>query len=153
MAQAAQAQAQNALNGAQGGGQNADGGQWNPGQNQGNNQQGQWNNQANQAGPNQGGIGAGDRNYKDQAPYTVKAEVSQSQENETGKILASTFVKDSRPIRGESKITLKDVAAAAQAEQTDEVDNERITPQAQRIVREYFGSMEREALPSTQPAR
>lgn len=152
--QAAQANAQDALNGAQGAGQNGAGqGQWGNNPIQGNGQQGQWNGQAGFAGPNQGGIGAGDRNYKQQAPYTVKQEVSQSQEDEQGKVLASTFVKDNRPIRGESKITLKDVAAAAQADQTDEVDNERISPQAQRVVREYFGSMEREAAPSTQPAR
>jgi hypothetical protein len=105
------------------------------------------------AGPNPGGIGAGDRTYKQQAPFTVKQEVSQSQDDEKGKILASSFVKDSKPIKGDSKVTLKDVAAAAQAEQTDEVDTERISPQAQKAVREYFSSMEREATPATQPAR
>ncbi len=152
-AQGAQAAAQNALNGGQGGGgNNADGGQWAMnGQIEGNGEEGMWDGQAAPAGPNQGGIGAGDRSYKAQAPFTVKQEVSQSQDDEKGKLLASTFVKDSKPIKGESKVTLKDVAAAAQAEQTDEVDTERISPQAQKVVREYFGSMEKEA-PAPAPA-
>jgi hypothetical protein len=147
----AQADAQAALNGGNPGGQNAAGGQWAmDGQIQGNGQEGEWDGMARPAGPNQGGIGAGDRTYKAQAPFTVKQEVSQSQDDDKGKLLASSFVKDSKPIKGDSKVTLKDVAAAAQAEQTDEVDTERISPQAQKVVREYFSSMEKEA-PAQQP--
>jgi hypothetical protein len=150
----AQAAAQDALNGGNPGGQNPGGGQWDMNGNiQGNGQEGEWDGMARPAGPNPGGIGAGDRTYKQQAPFTVKQEVSQSQDDEKGKILASSFVKDSKPIKGDSKVTLKDVAAAAQAEQTDEVDTERISPQAQKAVREYFSSMERETTPATQPAR
>jgi hypothetical protein len=155
-AQAAQADAQAGLNGGQPGGQNANGGQWAQGNNMGNQQEGEWNGMAGPAGANPGGIGAGDRNFKSPAPFTVKPEVSQSQDNESGQLLASTFVKDSKPIRGESTVTLKDVAAAAQADQTDEVDQERISPQAQKVVREYFGAMERAAAatstPQNQPA-
>ncbi len=153
-AQAAQAQAQNAMNGnGKAGQQGQGGGQWNPNGNiQGQNQPGQWNGQAGQAGPNQGGIGAGDRNYKQQAPYAVKAEISPSQDDEKGRILASNYIKDNKPFKGQSTETLKQVAEAAQKEQTDEIDQERISRQAQKVVKEYFGSMEKEEPQQAPPA-
>jgi hypothetical protein len=150
--QAGQDQAENAMNGQagnQGGNQQ---GNWNGGQNgQGQNQNNQWNGQAGFAGPNNGGIGAGDRNYKNQAPYGVKKEVSPSQDDEKGKILASNFIKDNHPIRGKSEMSLKDVARAAEKEQTDEVDEERVSRSAQKVVREYFNSMEKEDAASPSP--
>ena len=105
-------QAMNAMNGQAGNqGQGQNGGQWQGnGQIQGNGQQNQpWNGQQGPAGPNQGGIGAGDRNYKEQAPYAVKPEVSPSTDNEKGRIIASTLVK-AGAIKGESKAELKQIA-------------------------------------------
>jgi len=155
--QAAQAQqgAQDAINGkgAQAGGN--DPGNWDGGNNaQAQNNPGQWNGQPGPGDPNQGGIGAGDRTFKQQAPFAVKKEVSQSQDNEEGKILASNFIKDNKPIKGDSKLSLQDVARSAQKEQTDEVDNERVSRAAQKVVREYFKSMEDDAAaaPSTAPS-
>lgn len=154
--QAAQAQqgAQDAINGkgAQAGGN--DPGNWGGNNAQAQNNPGQWNGQPGQGDPNQGGIGAGDRTFKQQAPFAVKKEVSQSQDNEEGKILASNFIKDNKPIRGESKLSLQEIARSAQKEQTDEVDNERVSRSAQKVVREYFKSMEDDAAaaPSTAPS-
>ena len=159
MAQAAQGQAQNAMNGnaaaGQGGqGQNGNGngnkpggqqgnnGQW--GQGQQGNQPGQPNNQNGPAGPNGGGQAAGDRTYKAQAPYTVKPEMSPSQDDEKGRILANSFVKDDKPLKGSSSASLKDVAAAAEQEQTDEIDQDHVSRQAEHTVHEYFRSMQEE---------
>jgi hypothetical protein len=144
-AQAAQAQAQQAMNGNapanNPGPQGAGGANWNPNANMQGNQNQQWGGEKNFAGPNQGGQAAGDRNYKDQAPFSVKQEISPSQDDEKGRILASNYIKDNNPIRGNSTESLKQVADRAQTEQTDEIDQERISRQAQHAVREYFKSM------------
>ncbi|MBV8780048.1 MAG: hypothetical protein JO353_01510, partial [Phycisphaerae bacterium] len=51
--------------------------------------------------------------------------------------------------KGESKAQLKDVAASAIKDPTDEIDQDRISRQAQSVVRKYFNSMEQDA--TTQP--
>jgi hypothetical protein len=157
MAAAAQQAAGN-LNGngnQQGQGQNLQQGVWNGGNVAGNpqNQNQPWNGQVAPAGANQGGQGAGDRTYKAQAPYQVKQEVSQSEDIESGTILANTLVKD-KSIKGESKAKLSEVAAAALSEQTDEVDQERISRQAQKVVKGYFETLQHEAggAPAAAPA-
>ena len=85
----------------------------------------------------------------------MKQEVAPSQDNNKGKILASTFVKDNKPMAGSSKEGLKEAVRAAQEEAADEVDQDRISKQAQKAVRDYFNAMERDADPSapaTQPS-
>jgi len=148
MAQAA-GQAAGGLNGnqpGQGQGQNNQQGVWNGGQVAGDpkNQNQPWQGQAGPAGANQGGQGAGDRTYKAQAPYQTKMEISQSEDIASGKILANTLVKD-KSIKGESKAKLSEVAQAALSEQTDEVDQERIGKQAQKVVKGYFETIQEEA--------
>ncbi|WP_428940797.1 hypothetical protein [Fontivita pretiosa] len=150
--QAAQADAQNAMNGNNPGGQGDGGGQWNANANLAGNNQQQGQLQPGFAGPNPGGIGAGDRTYKSAAPFGVKPEISPSQDDEKGKLLASSFIKDNKPFKGASIETLKQVAESALKEQTDEVEQERISRQAQRAVREYFNSMEKEAAGAAAPA-
>jgi hypothetical protein len=158
MAAAAQnAAAGNAPNGNNpaGGQQNNQQGQWNGGQVAGDpKKQGQWNGQAGPAGANQGGQGAGDRTYKAQAPYQVKQEVDSSEDIESGAILANTLVKD-RSIKGESKAQLSKVAASALNEATDEIDQERISRQAQKVVKGYFETLQHEAAaaPAATPAK
>jgi len=147
-AQAA-AQAAGGLNGNQPGGQqgqaNNQQGVWNGGDVKGDpKNQGEWNGQAGPAGANQGGVGAGDRTYKAQAPYQVKQEVSQSEDIEGGAILANTLVKD-KSIRGESKAKLTEAAKVALSQETDEVDQERISRQAQKVVKGYFETLQQEA--------
>ena len=150
--QAAQNGAQQAMNGANAGqagngGQPGGNGQWpgnNGGQVGGPPPNGQWQGGANNGlAPNNGGQGAGDRSGKAYAPYTVKAEVSPSQDIETGRLLASTFVK-AGTVKGESKEQLKEVAASAMKDATDEIDQQRVSRQAQKVVREYFSSMQKD---------
>ncbi len=151
--QAAEQDAQNAMNGqgAQAAG-NQPGGQQGGQQGQQGQQPGQWNGQANNGlQPNNGGFGAGDRSGKVQAPFQVKKEVSPSQDDENGKILASNYIKDNKPIRGESKVSLRDVARAATDEKSDEIDDERISRSAQKVVREYFSSMEHDDATTPSP--
>lgn len=115
----------------QAGGEN---GQWQPGD------------PADQKGNGMGGagIGNGGKAEKQEAPYAVKSEMSPSQDNKDGKILAATFVKASA-LKGESKVELSNIAASAEKEATDEVDQERVTRSAQKAVRDYFKSMEQDA--------
>ncbi|HVT88990.1 MAG TPA: hypothetical protein VHD56_09070 [Tepidisphaeraceae bacterium] len=142
-AQAAQQAAQGAMGGNKPGGQNGQGaGMWNPNGNiMSNGQRGQGQLTNARSGPNQGGIGAGDRTYKNAAPYQVKQEIDPSQDDEKGRILASNYIKDNKPNKGQSTETLKEVADRAQKEQVDEIDQERISRQAQKAVKEYFNSM------------
>lgn len=90
------------------------------------------------------GIGAGGRAPNEQAPFGMKRETSPTQNQDKGRVLASTFIKDNKPIKGAAQADLKDVANAAQQEAADEVDQERIGRSAQNVVKEYFGSLEKE---------
>jgi hypothetical protein len=148
--QAAQQAAQEAAGQCQAGGQQAKPGQqgnqqW-AGNNNGGWKQGQ-NNQGNPK-PNQGqggfGIGAGPRDYKEEAPYDVKQEVDKSEDIDGGKILASTLVK-ARSEKGKSSVGLQQMAQRAQQEATDEVEQDRIGKAAQQAVKEYFRSVAEDA--------
>ena len=50
-----------------------------------------------------------------------------------------------KSIKGESKAQLQEVAAAAEKEATDEVDQERISRQGQEIVKGYFETIQQDA--------
>ncbi len=143
-------QAQDALNGqqpGQGGQQQGKDGQGEEGAGQGQADKGQ--DQGGQPGNKNGmmaggGIGQGDRSAKQAAPFSVKQEISQSQENDKGKILASRWVK-AGSFKGESKAELADVAASAEQLQSDEVEQERITGQAREAQKKYFNSLQQES--------
>jgi hypothetical protein len=144
-AAAAAADAAQGLNGqGKGGGQQPGQGKW-----QGN-QNGQWKQGDNRQfkGPNNGmggaGIGAGDRSAKEQAPYAVKEEISKSDDIEGGKILASTLIK-AKSIKGESHVGSSNVSAPPEQDQTDEVEQERISRPAQQAVKEYFSAWQKDA--------
>lgn len=101
---------------------------------QGNPNKGQGNGQG---GP---GKGAGGQAGVSEAPFAIKQEVSKSENQKGGRIIAATLIKaDSE--KGESKADLKDVAKAAEQADTDEVDSERVSRQAQKAVKDYFGSL------------
>jgi len=91
------------------------------------------------------GQGAGGRAKNSQAPFGVKQQVSPTQDNGTGRILAINTIKDNNPNKGKSTISMKEAAEAAQKEAADEVDSERISKAAQNAVKNYFNSMEKEA--------
>jgi hypothetical protein len=89
-----------------------------------------------------------------QAPFGVKRETSPSQNQKDGRLLASTFIKDNKPLKGEAQAGLREVIAAAEQEAADEVDAERVSRSAQRVVKEYFGSLTEEPTapaPAPQP--
>jgi hypothetical protein len=67
-----------------------------------------------------------------------------SQEDEKGRILASFFIKDNNPNKGSSTETLKEVADRALNEQTDEIDQERVSRPAQKAVKDYFSTVAQE---------
>jgi hypothetical protein len=94
--------------------------------------------------PGGGKQGFGGHLYKTAAPYTVKQVFSPSQDNPNGRILASTLVK-AGALRGEKHAELRDVAVAAQQDAPDEVDQDRVSRQAQSAVKEYFRSMEEDS--------
>ena len=128
--------------GGQGDGKGKGQGQWgqNPG---GNGQQGRGQGNG-PAGWNQGGQGAGARDYKSPAPFNVKKELSPGEKDNSGKVLSGWFVK-SDSIKGESREQFKEVVISAQKDATDDVEQERIPVQAQKVVRDYFDSMQRDA--------
>jgi hypothetical protein len=143
-------QAAGGLNNGQGQGQ----GQGQPDQQQAGNwqgQQGDWapgdpnqqggNNQGQGGGPGQA---MGDRTYKAQAPYGVKQEVSTSEDIDDGRVLASTFIK-AKNEKGTSAAQLQEMVTPTEQEATDEVDQERVSRQAQKVVRDYFKSVHDEA--------
>jgi hypothetical protein len=89
-------------------------------------------------GPGRGGGGGGNA---DAAPYGIKKEIDPSQNNETGRILASTFVK-AGTVKGESKVQLSQAAESAMKDATDEVDEETVSKESQKVVHDYFQTMQ-----------
>jgi hypothetical protein len=99
------------------------------------------------------GQATGGRPKADQAPYGVKEEISKSADNQKGKLLASNYVKDNQPIKGQAKENLKEIADAAEHDAAEEVDTDRVSRQASKAVKDYFGSMgEEEPAAQTPPA-
>ena len=109
---------------------------------------GQWaaGDPAGKQGAGMGGPGQGDGGVapKAEAPAGFKQEIAPSPEDEKGRILASTFVK-ADSIKGDAKIELSKTIEEAQKQATDEIDQERVSHQAQKVVQEYFRSVEKDA--------
>jgi hypothetical protein len=148
MADAAQQGGQGNQAGQQGGGQNpggaetggagqADANQQGQGQGGGEGNEFKLGNPENRGGGQGAGGGPGQasgaRPKPQVAPFAVKPEVSHSDTIDKGKILASSFVK-ADALKGESKAQLHSVTEAAETEQTDEVDNSRVSRQAREAV-------------------
>jgi hypothetical protein len=108
-------------------------------------QHGEWRpGDTNRAGRGQGGPGRGNGGGigKEEAPYAIKKEAAPVQDIENGKILASTFVK-AGTVKGESKVELSKVAEAALKDTTDEVDEEAVSKESQKVVKDYFETMQK----------
>ncbi len=109
-------------------------------------QKGEWRAGDPKAGKGQGqggpGIGNGGVASKSPAPFGTKTEMSPSQDNDAGKVLASSFIK-AGTIKGESKAQLSNVAASAIKDAPDEVEQDRVSRQAQQVVKEYFETMQK----------
>lgn len=124
----------------EGDGQGQGGG--NPGQ-----QPGQWNDGQDRqpgAGMAGGGVGSGDRNFKEAAPFGTKIEKAPQQLDEKGKLLAVTLIK-AGALTGEAKQELREVTEAAAREAAEEVKSERVGRAAQGAVKGYFQSLAPEA--------
>jgi hypothetical protein len=89
-------------------------------------------------GPGKGGGGGGDAGA---APYGIKKEIDPSQNNDTGRILASTFVK-AGTVKGDAKVQLSAAAESAMKDATDEVDEDAVSKESQKVVHDYFQTMQ-----------
>ncbi|MFN4241775.1 MAG: hypothetical protein ACK4PI_00905 [Tepidisphaerales bacterium] len=87
-----------------------------------------------------GGQGAGDRSFKEVAPFAVRPDRAPTQTDERGRVLASSFVR-AGAIKGEATEELKDVVRSNEQQAAEEVDTERVGRAAQRTVRQYFNSL------------
>ena len=140
-AAAGQQMANNGGQGQQGGGQGQQMGQagnqgGQPGGQQGQQGQQQGGQAGNQGGVAQGGVGAPGV----VAPFQVKQELSQSQTNEKGQIIASTFVKAPSQ-KGESHAKLNTVVVPKVDGGDWPVGNERIPTGVQKAVKDYFDTL------------
>ena len=87
------------------------------------------------------GHGNGGQATEQQTPYTVKREIDPTRSNDTGRILASSFVK-AGTVKGDSRLGLEQAAAAAERDQADEVDEESVSKDSQKVVKQYFQTMQ-----------
>lgn len=107
--------------------------------------------------PNQGngmggpGQGRGGEGQVAPAPHAFKDEVSKSHDDEEGRVIASTLIK-AEALKGESKAAIQEIVESETKEATDEVDQQRVSRQAQKAVREYFQSMAKDAGATPPPA-
>ncbi|HEX4797030.1 MAG TPA: hypothetical protein VH370_24780 [Humisphaera sp.] len=138
---------QNGQGQGQGQGQNGAG----QGPGQGQQGQGEWaqgdprNQGAGSGGP---GVSAGGkRPNPTEAPFGTKTELSQSQTNDKGRILASSFVKAPAE-RGTSNMSLSQVAESEIKDATDEVQQDRIPRSSWNAVKGYFDTLKKTDQPS-----
>jgi hypothetical protein len=75
------------------------------------------------------------------SPATFKQELDPSKDIATGKILASRYVKAGID-PGRSTAGLKDVAASAQKDAPDDIDQDHVPREAQEAEKEYFSAMQ-----------
>jgi hypothetical protein len=125
-------------------GQNGQQGQQGQGQNPGQPGHGQWaaGNPQNQQGQGDGNPGqaSGARPGPQEAPFGVKQELSESQTDEKGKVLASSFVKAGTVV-GESKAGLSNAVLQEKQDAADQVDEDRIPRASAQAVKNYFQTL------------
>jgi hypothetical protein len=112
-------------------------------------QEGQNPSQNGQGGQNRmggagGGLGPGGGKMGiAQTPYHSKQELDPSKDIESGKILASRFIKAGID-PGKSSAALRDATAAAVQDAPDEVEQEHIPLEAQQAEKQYFSAMQQD---------
>jgi hypothetical protein len=89
--------------------------------------------------PNQGKGGA--KMGIAMAPATFKQELDPSKDNESGKILASRYVKAGID-PGKSSAGLRDAALSAQKDAPDDIDQDHVPREAQEAEKDYFSAMQ-----------
>lgn len=106
--------------------------------------QGQWRaGDPNRPGGGMGGAGQGQGGLAPEAPapFDSQAQHSPSQDSGRGRVLARTFVRDGLTVIGEAKAELRRTAQSEQERAAEEVEQQRISRQAQRATREYFKAL------------
>jgi hypothetical protein len=96
--------------------------------------QGGWSNK-----PGQGGARMG----ISMAPANFKEELDPSKDNTQGKILASRYVKAGID-PGKSTAGLREVAASAQKDAPDDIDQDHVPREAQESEKDYFSAMQQQ---------
>lgn len=99
--------------------------------------------------PHQNGVGRGHSDLglgavasKEQNFYGVKEEMDANQNIDNGKILASRFVK-ADPLKNKSTLQLSPAAKSAIQDSTDEVDDEAVSKESRKVVKNYFETIEK----------
>ena len=95
-----------------------------------------------------GGAGVangGQDRHKTPAGFDIKTETDTGVENEKGKILANTMIKDNQPVKGEAKLGLAQVTESVQKQAADEVDEDRVSGPSRKAAEDYFRTMNRDA--------
>lgn len=77
------------------------------------------------------------------SPATFKQELDPSRDNGQGKILASRYVKAGID-PGKSTAGLREVAASAQKDAPDDIDQDHVPREAQDAEKEYFSAMQQQ---------
>jgi hypothetical protein len=132
------AEAASGLNGPNGGNSSGDDASGGTGQNQnrpngtGAGGNGKW-------GPNPGK--GGSKMGIAMAPATFKQEMDPSRDIESGKILASRYVKAGID-PGKSNAGLRDAAASAEKDAPDDIDQDHVPREAQQAEKDYFSAMQ-----------
>lgn len=78
------------------------------------------------------------------APATFKQQFDPSRENDKGKILASRYVKAGID-PGKSTAGLKAVAASAEKDAPDDIDQDHLPREAQQAEKDYFSAMQNQS--------
>jgi hypothetical protein len=89
-------------------------------------------------------VGFQTRDAPDAVQHTVTPNVAPTDSDPSGRLLASSFVKDNAPLKGASTAGLSHVAESAEQDATDEVDEDRIPRSAQNAVKEYFQTLKQD---------
>jgi len=100
----------------------------------------------NQQGKGSGGPGIGNGlrpNNETATPFNVDKEKDVAGDSKDGRILASTLIH-TKAEKGQSTLTLQDVARSAEQNATGEIDPEHISGQAKKALIEYFKTMREE---------
>jgi hypothetical protein len=103
----------------------------------------------NKGGNQMGGAGianGGQDRRKTPSGFDIKTETDTGVENEKGKILANTMIKDNQPVKGESKLGLAQVTESVQKQAADEVDEDRVSGPSRKAAEDYFRTMNRDAV-------
>src|SRR2546423_1868321 len=75
------------------------------------------------------------------AGFDSKVEHDRGTEFEKGRILASTMIKDNKPLINKSKVGLAQVTESVQNQESEEVDEDHVSGQSRKAAEEYFRTM------------